>query len=74
MNANRLRAAMALLGMTSGDTAAAIGISRSLFSEKMNSAVRPNGNPAEFTQQEIAKLKTVLSLSSEDVINIFFDD
>ena len=74
MNPNRLKAAMALLGMTSGDTARAIGMSRSLFSEKMNCAIRPNGNPAEFTQQEIAALKTTLSLSNDEVIKIFFNE
>ncbi len=72
MNSNRLRAAMALHGLTGGDMAVLLGMNRSLYSEKMNGTVRSNGYAAEFTQSEIAKIKDILSLTDTDVVNIFF--
>lgn len=67
MNANKLRAKMALFGDTGGTLAEAIGISQQRFSAKLN------GKDAEFTQGEIQTIKDRYNLTAEEVDDIFFN-
>ena len=66
MNTQKLKAVMALNGETSGELAAHLGIARSTLSLKM----REKG--AEFTQSEIAKIKSHYNLTAEELEGIFF--
>ena len=68
MNINKLKSKMALYGDTGGDLASYLDISRSTLSSKMNET-----NGAEFTQNEILKIKKRYSLKSKEVDEIFFE-
>lgn len=61
----KLRAALALKGMTAGDLAEKIGLSRQSMSYKMN-------NLREFRVKEIAAIAEVLNLTLEEREAIFF--
>ena len=67
MNKNELEAMMKRHGDTGGDLAAYLGIHRSTFSAKLNET-----SGAEFTQGEIAMIKTRYLLSPDEVDAIFF--
>lgn len=61
----RLKAALVLNGITAGELANKIGMSRQSFSYKLN-------NQREFRLKEIAAIAAVLNLSLEDKDAIFF--
>ncbi len=63
----KLKAMMALKGITGYDLAERIGISRASFSYKMN-------NLREFRAKEIQAISEILRLSLEDKEQIFFAD
>ena len=67
MNKNELEAVMKRNGDTGGNLAEHLGIARSTFSAKLNET-----NGAEFTQGEIAMIKSKYSLSADDIDTIFF--
>ena len=67
MNKAKLRSVMALNAFTQTKLAEELGISEQRLSAKINSK-----NGAEFNQGEILKIKKILDLSSDDIINIFF--
>ena len=67
MNKSFLEGVMRMNGDTGGALAEYLGIARSTFSAKINET-----NGAEFTQGEIAKIKSKYSLSAEEVDGIFF--
>lgn len=64
-DANRLKSAMALIGITQSELASVIGISRNALSNKMN-------NKTAFNQKEISVISKTLKLSSDDINRIFF--
>lgn len=68
MDINKLKSKMALNGDTGGDLAKYLQISRSTLSSKMNET-----NGAEFTQNEICKIKEKYLLTSVEVDEIFFN-
>lgn len=68
MDVNKLKSKMALNGDTGGDLAKYLQISRTTLSAKMNET-----NGAEFTQNEIYKIKEKYSLTSNEVDEIFFE-
>ena len=63
----KLKAVMALKGITGYDLAKSIGISRASFSYKIN-------NLREFRAKEIQAISEALKLSLEDKEQIFFAD
>lgn len=63
----KLRAALALNGITAGDLAEKIGLSKQSMSYKMN-------NLREFRVKEITAISEVLNLSLEEREAIFFAD
>lgn len=67
MNKSKLESIMKLNGDTGGTLAKYIGIARTTFSAKINET-----NGAEFTQNEITKIKEKYHLSPEETIDIFF--
>lgn len=67
MDINKLKSKMALNGDNGGDLAKYLQISRTTLSAKMNET-----NGAEFTQNEICRIKEKYSLSSNEVDEIFF--
>ncbi len=69
MNKAKLKSVMVLRGFTQTMLAEEVGLSEQRLSAKINSK-----NGAEFNQGEILKIKKILDLSSDDIINIFFDD
>ena len=68
MNKLKLEAVMKLNGDNGTLLSAFLGIARSTFSAKLNET-----NGAEFTQGEIAKIKTKYDLSAQEIDDIFFD-
>lgn len=64
---NKLKAALALKGMTAGDLADMIGMSRQSISYKMN-------NIREFKVKEIIAISEALNLTLEEKEAIFFAD
>lgn len=64
---NKLKAAIALKGMTAGDLADKIGMSRQSISYKMN-------NIREFRVKEIIAISDALNLTLEEKEAIFFAD
>lgn len=64
---NKLKAALALKGMTAGDLADMIGMSRQSISYKMN-------NIREFRVKEIIAISEALNLTLEEKEAIFFAD
>lgn len=64
---NKLKSKMALNGDNGGDLAKYLQISRTTLSAKMNET-----NGAEFTQNEICRIKEKYSLTSNEVDEIFF--
>lgn len=69
MDINRLKSKMALYGDNGGDLAEYLSISRSTLSGKMNET-----NGAEFTQNEILKIKARYQLTGSEVDEIFFNE
>ena len=67
MNKNFLEAEMKRHGDTGGTLADHLGIARSTFSMKINET-----NGAEFTQNEIRKIKQRYDLTPDQVDEIFF--
>lgn len=67
MNANKLRAVMALHGENGTILSKALGISPQAFSAKINGR-----RGREFTQSEIHAIKERYSLTAEDIDDIFF--
>lgn len=67
MNKNLLKSKMALHGDTSGNLAEAIGCSPQRFSSKLNES-----KGAEFTHQDIQKIKGRYNLTNDEVTEIFF--
>ena len=67
MNKNLLRYKMALLGDTCKALGAFLGLSPSSFSAKLN-----GWRGAEFTQNEIRKIRDRYSLTAEETVEIFF--
>lgn len=65
MNKNELAAELARNNLTVPKAANAIGIGKKAFYEKMEGR-------SEFKQTEILKLKQLLSLSDERMLEIFF--
>ena len=68
LNKLKLEAVMKLNGDNGTLLSAFLGIARSTFSAKLNET-----NGAEFTQGEIAKIKTKYDLSAQEIDDIFFD-
>lgn len=68
MDTNKLKSKMALYGDTGKELADFLNISRSTLSSKMNET-----NGAEFTQNEILKIKERYSLKSKEIDEIFFN-
>ena len=66
MNKLKLRAAMALEGLTADKVCAEIGISNTAWWRKVSGR-------SQFTQGEICKLRDLLNLSAEQTVEIFFD-
>ena len=64
---NKLKAALALKGMTAGDLADMIGMSRQSISYKMN-------NIREFRVKEIIAISEALNLTLEEKEALFFAD
>ena len=67
VNKTELEIAMKRHGDTGGTLAEYLCIARSTFSAKLNET-----NGAEFTQREIAKIKSRYSLDADAVVTIFF--
>ena len=67
MDINKLKSKMALNGDNGGDLAKYLQISRTTLSAKMNET-----NGAEFTQNEICRIKEKYSLTSNEIDEIFF--
>lgn len=67
MNGNLLKSKMVLYGDTQDDLANALDISRQNLNIKLNAT-----NGAEFSQSEIAKIKTRYSLTAQEVDEMFF--
>ena len=68
MNKLKLEAIMKLHGDTGTSLAMYLGIARSTFSMKINET-----GGAEFTQGDIGRISNKYGLSSEEVVDIFFD-
>lgn len=66
MNKNLLESVMKANGDTGTTLSLFLGMARSTFSAKIN------GNGAEFTQGEIAKIKKKYLLDADNVDKIFF--
>jgi predicted DNA-binding protein (UPF0251 family) len=64
---NELKAEIARNELTIEDLADKINISRTTLWRRLN-------NPSEFTLTEICKIKAILKLSGERIIDIFFTD
>ncbi len=64
---NELKAEIARNELTIEDLADKINISRTTLWRRLN-------NPSEFTLAEICKIKAILKLSGERIIDIFFTD
>lgn len=69
MNSVLLKGKIRTKGVTQGEIATKIGLSLSRFNAKLN-----NTRGAEFSLGEVRALKTVLSLDSDEVESIFFND
>ena len=69
MNSVLLKGKIRAKGVTQGEIATKIGLSLSRFNAKLN-----NTSGAEFSLGEVRALKTVLSLDSDEVESIFFND
>lgn len=66
MNKYKLLYRIKECGKTADSFSKEIGMSRSTFSKKCN-------GKSEFTQSEICKAAQLLELSSDDVVDIFFN-
>lgn len=68
MNANKLKAQMALHGENASVLAEALGITAPRFSQKINE------RGAEFNKREIMLIKERYNLTPEELDAIFFDE
>lgn len=66
MNKLKLKAAMALEGLTADKVCAEIGISTTAWWRKMT-------GKSQFTQTEICRMREILKLNPEQTVEIFFD-
>ena len=66
MNKLKLKAAMALEDLSTGQVCAEIGISNAAWWRKVS-------GKSQFTQGEICKLRKILHLTPEQTVEIFFD-
>ena len=66
-NTNKFKAALVRKGMTAGDLAELIGISRQSLSYRMNNIV-------EFRISEVEKISQILELTLEEKNLIFFEN
>ena len=66
MNKLKLKAAMALEGLTADKVCAEIGISTTSWWRKMT-------GKSQFTQTEICRMREILKLNPEQTVEIFFD-
>lgn len=66
MNKYKLLYRIKEIGSTADSFSKELGMSRSTFSKKCN-------GKSEFTQSEICKAAQLLGLSSDDVVDIFFN-
>lgn len=66
VDGNKLKAAGVLCGMTCGNMAVALGLSRTTLSLKMN-------GKAEFTLGEVEDLANLLHLTRDQIFDIFFN-
>ena len=67
MNVRKLKAAMALAGLTAVYVCNELGIGKSAWFRKLNGT-------SQFTQREIGKLRQLLNLDDHQTIEIFFED
>lgn len=67
MNTNLLKGKLRELGLTQADAAAQLGVSLSRFNAKLNKR-----EGAEFSLGELKALKALLSLTCEQLDQIFF--
>lgn len=72
MNRNELRAEITRQGISVGDFCRMAEIAQSTYHRKMQDPESTTEKIPEFTQGEISRIRTVLRLSDEDVIRIFF--
>lgn len=68
MNKNKLESVMRLHGDTGTSLSVFLKMARSTFSAKLNET-----NGAEFTQKQIAAIKSKYNLKADEVCEIFFD-
>lgn len=67
MDVRKLKAAMALEGMTAVSVCKEIGIGHSAWFRKLNGT-------SQFTQGEICKIRRLLNLDDHQTVEIFFND
>ena len=66
MNKNTLKSHMAGLGITQGELAEALGLSKSAISRRLSGEVA-------FSVDEIKRIKKILKLTEKETYSIFFD-
>lgn len=66
MNVNKLKAYMVLKSVGVGELCKAIGMTAPTFWR------RCEGNGADFTQAEICSISTVLGMTNDEIVDIFF--
>lgn len=69
MNKALFRSVLKSNGATQGDLAKEIGITEQTFSEKLNER-----KGRDFNLGEVVKLKKLLGITNDELIDIFFDD
>lgn len=67
MKYRKLKAAMAMNGMNASELAKKVGIARATMSRKLS-------GENEFCISEVQKIVRILGLTSDDVMEIFFDN
>lgn len=67
MNVRKLKAAMALEGMTTAQIQKEVGIGKSAWFRKLNGT-------SQFTQPEICRIRKALNLNDQQTMEIFFDE
>ena len=67
VNTRKLKAAMALEGMTAAQMQKEVGIGKSAWFRKLNGT-------SQFTQTEICRIRSVLNLNDQQTMDIFFDE
>ena len=67
MNVRKLKAAMALEGLTAVQMQKKIGVGKSAWFRKLNGT-------SQFTQTEICRIRNILNLNDRQTAEIFFDE